>query len=157
MTTTTTAINKVDREEWLMALPRLVALAFRLGFDKDVPWETKTALGAGLLYIVSPFDGIPDFIPVFGQLDDILTAVLIIDGMVNHIDRAIVLRHWRGQPETLDAIGATTRKVTMMMPKFIRERVMKKAFRDKWKPGQRPASGASGHTRASGKTIIDSV
>lgn len=154
---TTTAINKIDREEWLMALPRLVALGFRLGFDKSVPWETKTALGAGLLYLVSPIDGIPDFIPVLGQLDDILTAVLLIDGMVNHVDRAIVLRHWRGQPETLDAIGNTTRRVTMMMPKFIRDRVMKKAFRDRWQPGRKPAPGSPGKTNATGQTIIDSV
>ncbi len=155
---TTTAMNKVDREEWLMALPRLVALGFRLGFDRDVPWETKTALGAGLLYLVSPFDGIPDFIPVLGQLDDILTAVLVVDGMVNHVDRAIVLRHWKGHPETLDAIGNVTRRVTAMMPKFIRERVMKKAFKDKWKPGAKPASDTGGprHTSSHSKKIIDS-
>ena len=69
---TTTAINRIDQSEWIMALPRLAMLAIRLGFDKNVPWETKTALGGGLLYIISPIDGIPDFIPVLGYVDDVI-------------------------------------------------------------------------------------
>jgi uncharacterized membrane protein YkvA (DUF1232 family) len=147
---TTAAINKIDQSEWIMALPRLVMLAIRLGFDKNVPWETKTALGGGLLYIISPIDGIPDFIPVIGQLEDILVAVLLIDGMVNYVDREIVLKHWRGQPETLDAIGRTTKRVTAIMPAFIRNRVMKKAFRKNWRPG------ATGPTPgATGKVVVD--
>ena len=65
-------VETVDRSEWLLALPRLAVLAVKLGFDRSVPWETKTALGGGLLYILSPIDGIPDFIPVLGLLDDLL-------------------------------------------------------------------------------------
>ena len=145
-----TTVNRTDptRTEWLMALPRLLALAVKLGFDKDVPWETKSAMGVALLYIVSPIDGIPDFIPVVGQVEDILVGMLLIDGMVNHIDRDVVLRHWTGRPETLDAIGRTTRKVTAIMPGFIRNRVMKKAFRKNWKPGQKESPGF-------GKKVVD--
>lgn len=130
--------HKVSAEEWLMALPRLAMLAIRLGLDPKVDWATKAALGAGLLYIVSPIDGIPDFIPVLGQLEDILVAVLLIDGMVNRIDRDVVLRHWRGNPATLDAIGRLTGRVTKVMPSFLRNRVMKKAFKGK-QPGGIPA------------------
>lgn len=145
----TTVLNKVNSSEWLFALPRLAVLAVKLAFDRDVSWETKVALGGGMLYIISPIDGIPDFIPVFGQLEDILIGLMLIDGMVNHIDRSIVLRHWTGQPETLDAIGNTTRRITALMPKFLRERVMKKAFRNNWKP--EPSSD----TRFFGKKVVD--
>lgn len=146
---TNNAVYNVDRSEWILALPRLAVLAVKLGFDRNVPWETKTALGGGLLYILSPIDGIPDFIPIIGQLEDILIAILLIDGMVNHIDRAIVMKHWTGRAETLDSIGRLTRKVTDMLPAFIRDRVMKKAFKKSWKPGQKSATGTTG------RVIID--
>lgn len=131
----TKTVKPTPKHEWLMALPRLAALAFKLGFDRNVPWETKSALGLAMLYIISPIDGIPDFIPVIGQLEDMAIAILVIDGMVNHIDRDIVLRHWTGRPETLDAIGRMTSRATRLLPGFIRNRVMKKAFRSGWNPG----------------------
>lgn len=115
--------------EWLMAIPRLILLMVKLAFDKDVSWETKTAMGAAMLYIVSPIDGIPDFIPLLGQTEDMLLFILLVDGLINQVDRCVILRHWTGRPETLDAIGSFTSRVTALMPSFIRNRVMKKAFR----------------------------
>ncbi len=44
----------------------------------DIPWQTIVALTAGLIYFVSPFDALADFIPLLGFADDaaVLTAVL---------------------------------------------------------------------------------
>src|SRR5689334_20501327 len=125
----------VAKHEWVMALPRLALLTVKLAFDRRIPWETKSAMGVAMLYIISPIDGIPDFIPVIGQLEDIMIGVLLVDGIVNHLDRAVVLDHWTGRPETLDAIGRLTRRFTKIMPSVIRDRVMKKAFRKGWGPG----------------------
>lgn len=42
------------------------------------PLPVKIALALGLLYILSPYDLIPDWIPVIGVMDDLaLTALLI--------------------------------------------------------------------------------
>lgn len=42
------------------------------------PLPIKIALALGLLYILSPYDLIPDWIPVIGVMDDLaLTALLI--------------------------------------------------------------------------------
>lgn len=45
---------------------------------KDVPWRVISSIGAGLLYVLSPIDLIPDFIPVIGYLDDaaVIAALL---------------------------------------------------------------------------------
>ena len=48
---------------------RLVELLLR---HPETPWYAKAVGGATLLYAVSPIDLINDFIPVIGQLDDLL-------------------------------------------------------------------------------------
>lgn len=42
------------------------------------PWHVKVVLALSVLYLLSPIDLIPDFIPVIGQLDDIVLVVLLV-------------------------------------------------------------------------------
>jgi uncharacterized membrane protein YkvA (DUF1232 family) len=62
--------------ETIGRLPRYLALGRSLVRDPAVPRWRKVALGAGLVYLVSPIDLVPGVIPVAGQLDD-LAAMLI--------------------------------------------------------------------------------
>lgn len=57
-------------------LPRYGRLAKNMLRDDRVPVEARTALVAGAAYVISPIDLIPGFIPVLGQLDDLLVALL---------------------------------------------------------------------------------
>ena len=55
-----------------------IAQVRRLRTDPRVPRRAKFALAGLLAYLLCPIDLIPDFIPVLGQLDDIVIAVLVL-------------------------------------------------------------------------------
>lgn len=60
--------------EWRQRLHNIAreVVAVWMGLrDRRVPWPAKGAALLSLLYLVLPLDIIPDFIPVFGWLDDL--------------------------------------------------------------------------------------
>jgi len=46
--------------------------------SRETPLYVKALLAAGLLYALSPYDLIPDWIPVAGLMDDLALAALLI-------------------------------------------------------------------------------
>ena len=44
----------------------------------QVPWYAKAGVGCAVLYVLSPIQIIPNFIPVIGQMDDVLAITLAI-------------------------------------------------------------------------------
>jgi uncharacterized membrane protein YkvA (DUF1232 family) len=68
--------------EVLERLPRYLRLSLALARDSRVPKPAKVALIAGGAYAISPIDAIPGFIPVAGQLDDLLVALFSIRGAI---------------------------------------------------------------------------
>ena len=107
----------------LRALPDIVRLIARLVGDPVLPRAAKIALAAAALYLVSPFDLIPDFIPFVGYLDDALLAAVLVDGIVNYVDRGLVLKYWPGSPESLDRVARVSRLLAAWVPRRIKRRV----------------------------------
>ena len=103
-------------KEALLALPRVVLLIPKLAADDRVPLRTKLALGGLAVYLASPWDIIPDFIPVLGQLDDGVAILLFVDGVLNQVDDAILLEHWTGAPETLRRLQWLARQTSRWVP-----------------------------------------
>lgn len=62
-------------------LDRLIDMgrrALTIFTSRTTPWYVKLLLGAGLVYILSPYDLVPEWVPVVGVLDDIALAALLI-------------------------------------------------------------------------------
>ena len=62
----------------LLHLPNFARLYWRLFRDRRVPTLPKALLVLTVVYVVSPLDVIPDFIPVIGEMDDV---VVVLSGL----------------------------------------------------------------------------
>jgi len=91
----------------LRTLPDVARLLTRLVSDPVLPRPVKIALAAAAVYLVNPFDLIPDFLPLVGYLDDILVAAVVLDGILNYVDRRLVLKYWPGTAPSFDRLSAT--------------------------------------------------
>ncbi len=80
-------------------------------------------MGAAALYLLSPIDLIPDFIPVVGYADDLLLAAILLDGLLSYVDRGLLLKCWPGTPESLDRIARVARVLAAWVPKRIKRRI----------------------------------
>ena len=107
----------------LLLLPRLGRMIASLLADRDVPTTAKVVLGALALYLVSPVDLIPDFIPFVGLLDDVLLAAVVVDGLLNHLDRSFVERYWPGDIASLDKVAAVARRLAAWVPVSVKARI----------------------------------
>ena len=91
--------------------------------DRDVPVAAKVALGVLALYVASPVDLIPDAIPFVGYLDDLLVAAIVLDGVLNFVDRSLLLKYWPGSPASLDAAAAVARRLAGWVPSRVKVRI----------------------------------
>lgn len=108
---------------WL--LPRLFRMIASLLADREMPRSAKIVLAALAVYLASPFDLIPDFIPVLGLLDDVLLTAVVVDGLLNHLDRSLIVRYWPGDVASLDAVAAVARRLSAWVPLRVKGRVFR--------------------------------
>ena len=107
----------------LRALPDIARLIARLVRDPVLPRAAKIALAAAAVYLASPVDLLPDFVPILGYLDDVLLAAVLVDGILNYVDRGIVLKYWPGSPASLDRVARTARLFAVWVPRRLKQRV----------------------------------
>jgi uncharacterized membrane protein YkvA (DUF1232 family) len=85
-------------------LPNMVALFRGLVRDPRVPKREKRLLVIAAIWLASPIDLIPEFIPVLGPLDDAVVAALVLRRLVRVAGREVLADHWRGEPAALDRV-----------------------------------------------------
>ncbi|HYN53856.1 MAG TPA: YkvA family protein [Methylotenera sp.] len=62
----------------------------------ETPWVAKLFLGLAIGYLLLPFDLIPDFIPVLGQLDEVVIIPALVYIALLFIPKHII-QHCREQ------------------------------------------------------------
>ena len=104
--------------------PSYARLLWALATDPRVPPARKALLGIAGAYIVSPIDLIPDVIPVFGAMDDVVVMVLAIDIFLEGLPKELVnekLADLGMSPSELEQDLARVRRV---MPKPLRQAML---------------------------------
>jgi uncharacterized membrane protein YkvA (DUF1232 family) len=95
--------------DMLLLLPDLAILLLRLLRDKRVSLRDKAIALAGLAYVLSPLDLMPEFLfGPFGLLDDLVVISATLLRLVNHVHPDVVRSHWAGQGDALEVIQRVT-------------------------------------------------
>ena len=85
--------------ELLRVIPDVVRLVRRLLGDRAVPVGPKVALVVLLVWLISPIDLIPEFIPVLGPIDDVVVAVLVLRYVRRTVGLEELRERWPGTSE----------------------------------------------------------
>jgi uncharacterized membrane protein YkvA (DUF1232 family) len=82
-------------------IPDCIVLVHRLLHDPRVPRRRKLLLVALIGYLALPFDVVPDFIPVAGQLDDVIVVALVLRHVLRGGGETVLREHWPGPERSL--------------------------------------------------------
>jgi uncharacterized membrane protein YkvA (DUF1232 family) len=82
-------------------IPDCIVLCTRLLRDPRVPRRRKMLFVALGGYLALPFDLVPDFIPVAGQLDDVIIVAVVLRSFLRNGGEPLVRAHWPGPESTL--------------------------------------------------------
>jgi uncharacterized membrane protein YkvA (DUF1232 family) len=85
-------------------LPDCVTTARRLRRDPRVPRGAKVAVAFAAVWVLSPIDLIPEFLPVIGALDDVVVVALVLRYAARKVPREVLLEAWPGRPELLNRL-----------------------------------------------------
>ena len=97
-------------------LPACVTTARRLRTDPRVPTRVKVAIAFAALWVLSPIDLIPEFLPVIGPLDDIVVVALALRYAARRIPAPALLDAWPADPRILARLAPAIADITETDP-----------------------------------------
>lgn len=86
------------------SLPDIAKLLWRTVRDERVPIVLRGAMVGVAAYLALPFDIVPDWIPLLGQLDDFILVTLGLRTLLRRMPEPILLEHWDGDREVLEML-----------------------------------------------------
>lgn len=85
-------------------LPACVTTIRRLRKDPRVPRAAKLAIAVAGVWVLSPIDLIPEFLPVIGPLDDIVVVALALRFAARRVPHEAITAAWPADPALLDRL-----------------------------------------------------
>ena len=100
-------------------IPNLLKLLYRLFTDSRVPTTEKVFLIGAIVYVVSPIDLIPDFIPFIGEVDDLYLVALTLLRLLTRTPENVVREHWDGGGDIARIAGRIAQAAGYILPKRV--------------------------------------
>ena len=85
-------------------VPDCVTTVRRLRGDPRVPRRAKVVVALAGLWLLSPIDLLPEFLPVIGPLDDVLVVALALRYAARQVPREVLAAAWPGEPRQLERL-----------------------------------------------------
>jgi uncharacterized membrane protein YkvA (DUF1232 family) len=86
------------------ALPACATAMRRLRRDPRVPRRAKIAVAFAALWVLSPIDLIPEFVPVIGPLDDVIVVALVLRYVARRVPREVLIAAWPAENHLLERL-----------------------------------------------------
>jgi uncharacterized membrane protein YkvA (DUF1232 family) len=96
--------RREDARALATLIPDCIVLVGRLVRDPRVSRARKLLLFGLVGYLALPFDLVPDFIPVAGQLDDAIVVALVLRTLLRSGGEPVVRELWPGPERTLSLL-----------------------------------------------------
>lgn len=93
-------------------LPACATTARRLRRDPRVPRRVKVAVAIAAVWVISPIDLIPEFLPVIGPLDDIVVVALALRYAAGRVPPALLVEAWPADRRILSRLAPSTASIT---------------------------------------------
>jgi uncharacterized membrane protein YkvA (DUF1232 family) len=85
-------------------VPDCVTTVRRLRVDPRVPRRAKVVVALAGLWLLSPIDLLPEFLPVIGPLDDVVVVALALRYAARQVPREVLAAAWPGEPRLLERL-----------------------------------------------------
>jgi len=85
-------------------IPACVTMIHRLRRDPRVPRRAKVAVAIAGLWVLSPIDLIPEFLPVIGPVDDVVVVALALRYAARQVPRKLLVDSWPAEQRLLDCL-----------------------------------------------------
>jgi uncharacterized membrane protein YkvA (DUF1232 family) len=85
-------------------VPDCVTTIRRLRDDPRVPRRAKVVIALAGLWLLSPIDLLPEFLPVIGPLDDVVVVALALRYAARQVPREALAAAWPGEPRLLERL-----------------------------------------------------
>jgi uncharacterized membrane protein YkvA (DUF1232 family) len=112
--------------EFLLLVPDVFILLWRLTTDSRVNSKDKLLLGSAVVYFISPFDLIPEAVvgPI-GYLDDLVFGVFVLNKILGSVDVSVVREHWSGSEDVLGMIQRVLHAADSLIGRDMAARIRK--------------------------------
>ena len=112
--------------EFLLLVPDVFILLWRLVNDARIQGKNKVLLGSGVAYFVFPIDLMPEaFLGPIGFVDDLVLAVYVLNKLLADTSIDVLREHWSGEEDVLLTIQRVLAAADSLVSTDLLDRIKK--------------------------------
>ncbi len=108
---------------------KLIDFLRDLADDERIPLQNRIMLGGLILYLLTPIDLVPDFIPILGWIDDVFVTLLILDYVFNSADTELLLEHYPWNKQNFRKMRIYVERLSWLVPPRVKKLLFHHAYR----------------------------